>query len=188
MNELLIGFGALCLIAAIVGGGLELAKVGKVPVISSIPRQMLLGIVGLGLLVLGSGRVDKLWAGLTSEAPYPASIDVPNGEIFVLETNNYTVHIPKGETTELTGYGEDDSRLPACADLNTHFSWQIRSPFPTQGAEIVLISERQRNRETLGRGASGQAAHGGCYGYEVQNSSPFDVDLAMRVVFTESSE
>ena len=188
MNELLVGGGVLCLIAAIVGGGMELAKVGKVPVINSILRQMLLGIVGLGMLVVGSGRGDAWWSRLTSEAPYPASIDMPNGEVFKFETNNYTMHVPKGQTQDLSDYGESDESLPACANLKTHFSWQVRSPYPTQGAEIVLISERMGSRETLGHGASGQAVHGGCYHYEVQNSSAFDIDLAMRILFTESDE
>lgn len=52
MNITLVGFGAACVVGAIVGGGLEMAGV-KLPYVDSPRRQALLGIMGLGFLILG---------------------------------------------------------------------------------------------------------------------------------------
>ena len=49
MNQPVLFVGIGCVIAAVVGGGLSLANL-KVPVVSSLPRQVLLGVTGLVLL------------------------------------------------------------------------------------------------------------------------------------------
>jgi hypothetical protein len=50
MNEVLVTAGVVCMIAAVVGGGLK-AFGTDVPVISSLPRQLLLFFLGLALVV-----------------------------------------------------------------------------------------------------------------------------------------
>lgn len=52
MNEAVLLVGVGCVIAAVVGGGLSLANL-KVPVVTSLPRQVLLGVIGL-IVVVGS--------------------------------------------------------------------------------------------------------------------------------------
>lgn len=51
MFETLLLLGVACVVAAIVGGGLKIAKVAEIPLIDSIPRQALLGLAGAGLIV-----------------------------------------------------------------------------------------------------------------------------------------
>src|SRR6266540_262886 len=50
MNTVLLSAGVACVIAAVVGGGLKAFNI-DVPVISSLGRQALLFVVGLGFLV-----------------------------------------------------------------------------------------------------------------------------------------
>lgn len=50
MDTTLLILGVMCIVAAIVGGGIQAAGF-KFPVISSLPRQALLLIVGIGLIV-----------------------------------------------------------------------------------------------------------------------------------------
>jgi hypothetical protein len=50
MNAVLLSAGVACVIAAVVGGGLKAFNI-EVPVISSLGRQMLLFVIGLGFLV-----------------------------------------------------------------------------------------------------------------------------------------
>jgi hypothetical protein len=50
--------GIACLVAAIVGGGLEAAGM-TLPVLDSPIRQVLLGVVGLGLIILSLVEFDK---------------------------------------------------------------------------------------------------------------------------------
>ena len=52
MNELLVTAGVLSLIGAAVGGGLKLMG-NELPLVGSITRQALLGLLGVGFLVLG---------------------------------------------------------------------------------------------------------------------------------------
>jgi hypothetical protein len=58
MNNVLLGAGAACVIAAIVGGGAKAFGV-EIPVLSSVRRQVALGIVGIGFpaaaYVVGNG-------------------------------------------------------------------------------------------------------------------------------------
>ena len=58
MNNVLLGAGAACVIAAIVGGGAKAFGV-EIPVLSSVRRQVALGVVGIGFLaaayVVGNG-------------------------------------------------------------------------------------------------------------------------------------
>ena len=49
MNNVLLSAGAACIIAAIVGGGAKAFGV-EIPVLSSVRRQLALGIVGIGFL------------------------------------------------------------------------------------------------------------------------------------------
>lgn len=50
MFETLLLLGVACVIAAIVGGGLSIAKVAEIPVINSPSRQALLALAGLALI------------------------------------------------------------------------------------------------------------------------------------------
>jgi hypothetical protein len=58
MNNVLLGAGAACVIAAIAGGGAKAFGV-EIPVLRSVRRQVVLGIVGIGFLaaayVVGNG-------------------------------------------------------------------------------------------------------------------------------------
>jgi hypothetical protein len=53
VNEAVVMVGLVCVAAAVVGGGIKLAG-GQFPVISSVPRQVLLGAVGVATIVLGA--------------------------------------------------------------------------------------------------------------------------------------
>lgn len=52
MENFIIGAGILCIIAALVGGGVTVAG-GTIPVIKTIKRQILLGVFGAALLYVG---------------------------------------------------------------------------------------------------------------------------------------
>jgi hypothetical protein len=52
MNQAFITAGIVCIIAAIIGGGLK-ALAFEIPLLNSIGRQLLLGIVGIIFLFLG---------------------------------------------------------------------------------------------------------------------------------------
>jgi hypothetical protein len=56
MSDTILGFGLVCIAAAIIGGGLSAAGT-KIPLINSIPRQILLGAFG-ALLVVGAKWTD----------------------------------------------------------------------------------------------------------------------------------
>jgi hypothetical protein len=56
MSDTILGFGLLCIAAAIIGGGLSAAGT-KIPVINSVLRQVLLSVFG-ALLVLGGKWTD----------------------------------------------------------------------------------------------------------------------------------
>ena len=49
MNSILLSAGVACVIAAVVGGGLKAFNI-EVPIVSSLPRQVLLVVVGLAFL------------------------------------------------------------------------------------------------------------------------------------------
>ena len=53
MAEALILLGALCVVTAIVGGGLEIASLGKMPVVDSPGRQLILALCGAALVAGG---------------------------------------------------------------------------------------------------------------------------------------
>jgi uncharacterized membrane protein YidH (DUF202 family) len=54
----LILLGIACLIAAIVRGGLKAFQI-EIPVISSRTRQVILGAVGVGLILVGYGMIQR---------------------------------------------------------------------------------------------------------------------------------
>ena len=58
MNDILLSAGAACVILAVVGGGATAFGV-EIPVLNSVPRQVALGVVGIGFLaaafVVGHG-------------------------------------------------------------------------------------------------------------------------------------
>jgi type VI protein secretion system component VasK len=56
-HYIIIGTGALCIIAAIVGGGLSL-NVVSIPNLSKT-RQLILGIFGAGLLAFGLWKIEN---------------------------------------------------------------------------------------------------------------------------------
>lgn len=53
MNTILLTTGLACMIAAIVGGGLKAFGI-ELPVLQSLSRQLLLGVVGVALIVWGN--------------------------------------------------------------------------------------------------------------------------------------
>jgi hypothetical protein len=59
MTTTLVTLGILCLIAAIVGGGLSGFGV-QLPLLESVRRQFLLGALGICLL---GARPDSVWTG-----------------------------------------------------------------------------------------------------------------------------
>jgi hypothetical protein len=66
--ESLVLIGAFCVIAAIVGGGLEFAQVGKVPYIDSLLRQAILAVCGAA----------AIWGGLALRADDGAAEPSPS--------------------------------------------------------------------------------------------------------------
>jgi hypothetical protein len=54
MNDTVLLVGVACLAAAIVGGGVKIAN-SEFPIVSSIPRQVLLGVLGIGVIVSAIG-------------------------------------------------------------------------------------------------------------------------------------
>lgn len=53
MQQTLVVLGIACIIAAVIGGGLRLARIVDIPLISSVHRQALLAIVGLLSITAG---------------------------------------------------------------------------------------------------------------------------------------
>jgi hypothetical protein len=51
MFQTLLLLGIACVIAAVVGGGLQIAGVGGLPVVDSVARQVLLAVVGVVIIV-----------------------------------------------------------------------------------------------------------------------------------------
>jgi hypothetical protein len=60
MEEVMFVLGVVCVIAAVVGGGLTAAGT-QVPVISSLARQLLLAIIGLFLVWLFAPEPLHIW-------------------------------------------------------------------------------------------------------------------------------
>ena len=54
MNVTLLLVGVACVAGAIVGGGVKIAN-NELPVVKSVPRQLLLAILGIGVIVAGIG-------------------------------------------------------------------------------------------------------------------------------------
>lgn len=67
MNETLVLVGVACVVAAVVGGGITIAS-NQIPIVKSIPRQVLLGLVGAGIIVLAFAFVTG-----ETESPRAAS-------------------------------------------------------------------------------------------------------------------
>lgn len=72
MEVFLISFGVVCIAAAIIGGGLSAAGF-TIPVISSIPRQILLAVFGIALVALGNFHKSP------SSIPETANKEPPSG-------------------------------------------------------------------------------------------------------------
>jgi hypothetical protein len=53
LGDTLVLLGVVCFLAAIVGGGLEVSNVAKIPLLGSRPRQLALGAAGLALAGAG---------------------------------------------------------------------------------------------------------------------------------------
>jgi hypothetical protein len=71
MNQTLVGMGVVCIIAAIVGGGVE-ALGAKMPVLNSGKRQLFLAGFGIILMLIGFSSTDN------SKTPPNATADKPS--------------------------------------------------------------------------------------------------------------
>lgn len=78
MSEFLVTAGVVAMIGAVVGGGLKMAGAELPSIVGSKGRQVLLGLLGLALLMLGL-NLDSL-TGEGSPDPSPAPPSVPGIE------------------------------------------------------------------------------------------------------------
>src|SRR5258708_10617088 len=112
MSTFLI-LGLVCLVAAIVGGGLDIAKVGKFPVITSVRRHLLLGLIGLGILAIGwmGSRPPRLGH------PVPPLVELFPGEVLVGEIVRefpLTPEVPVDIGNADSVFRGTDLKLPPC--------------------------------------------------------------------------
>ena len=98
MNDILLSAGAACVILAIVGGGAQAFGV-QIPVLSSVRRQVALGVVGIGFLaaafVVGNGSASSN-TGNPAVAAYQQEVlaacrvaqNSPSGNALIAAANN----------------------------------------------------------------------------------------------------
>lgn len=100
MNAALTTIGIVCITSAIVGGGMKAAGV-EVPVIASRVRQVALGIVGAGILVV------PLVITLTKPADRPSGGSVQTGRASttISSTSAFGRTAPAAGVTSTTGFG-----------------------------------------------------------------------------------
>jgi hypothetical protein len=73
VEETAFAIGAFCVAAAIIGGGLKAAHIWDMPVVDSIPRQFLLGVFGVILMVWGVVASGSESAGTPGPGPTGAT-------------------------------------------------------------------------------------------------------------------
>jgi hypothetical protein len=73
VEETAFAIGAFCVAAAIIGGGLKAAHIWEIPVVDSVPRQVLLGVFGVVLMVWGAMASGSGSPG--NNGPNPTSTD-----------------------------------------------------------------------------------------------------------------
>ena len=95
MANMLIGFGIFVLVAAAVCGGLK-AFGFELPVLSSIPRQLLLGITGIVIIICAeSAPINSMIIPQTTETNGP--IQLHSGE-----NHNFRLHLPRHGRVDVT--------------------------------------------------------------------------------------
>jgi hypothetical protein len=85
MNAVLLSAGVACVIAAVVGGGLKAFDI-DVPVITSLRRQALLFVVGLGFLVFAWLLRDTTKGSNVADTKYQALAVASCGRIVAMRT------------------------------------------------------------------------------------------------------
>ena len=94
MNELLVTAAVLSLIGAAVGGGLKLMG-NELPLVGSVMRQALLGLLGVSFLVLGLFVIDQENGGGVDPPPTTQSIVATTAR----DVGTTTSVTPTGPTT-----------------------------------------------------------------------------------------
>lgn len=112
MTNPLTILGIVCIIAAIVGGGLSALDV-EIPVIESVPRQLLLAAIGGVLIFAGSGGLDKKQA--TPELPENASeqVNSSTGIANTAEPDNVMSGAPENAAEDSSEPKTYDAVFPA---------------------------------------------------------------------------
>lgn len=117
MQMTLATLGAVALLAAIVGGGLQAAG-AVVPVIDSVGRQVLLAAAGLGLLI----AAFTIAADPTTDPSDPGSQATTGSED--LNEGDVTTLTTSGPTPSFTSTPEE---LSGCTIEVTHFAAQLKA-------------------------------------------------------------
>jgi hypothetical protein len=126
LNEALLLVGIGCIIAAAVGGGLSLANL-KVPVVNSVPRQVLLAGIGVAIIVGSLLLPEKVPA--DGGPKQPATPGLPNQE--PAEITLSAGSAPKGSKVGVNGSGFQTGEL---VEIRVHITSVGTARADSQGA------------------------------------------------------
>lgn len=154
MNTTLLLVGIACVVAAVVGGGLKLAG-AEFPLLTSVPRQVLLAVVGLAVLLISFAGADDddqdpgadgsaMSATTTSSTPSPGStrpapttaptsIPFPGGEVDLTLSRTSG---PPGTDVEVSGTGFAGGET---VDVRFHTTTVGRETADASGAFSVAV-------------------------------------------------
>lgn len=127
MNDTLVILGVICVIAAVVGGGLSALGV-QLPPILSVRRQVVLGLVGIGLVILGK------WGSQPFPVPAPTPTQTDSS---INLTENATATETPAEKPEPAN---EDAASPS------------QGANPVSGAEIDIVPQPEA---VIGREVAG---------------------------------
>jgi len=128
--------------------------------------------------VLAEGRSPAPDEQEAPEAPVPG---VPEG-VALLALGEMNLDIGAGESYKfdpLQLARDQGLEPPACAAFLFLFGWQVREPFPPQGAAAKFRWTGTRRSRVIGEGESGEVSIG-CGGIEVVNDNAEPITVQIR--------
>lgn len=139
MNTTLVVVGFVFLAAAIIGGGLKAQGV-EVPVISSISRQVLLGLAGVGAILISVLLPRN--GSTASTGTSPTTVSLPSAVTITNRHDGETscvVYLPLGNIGKMGQCGDVESPLQRI--------WAVR---PLPGGYVQFVSAAQSGNLCLG--------------------------------------
>jgi len=158
MFQTLLLLGIACVIAAVVGGGLQIAGVGGLPVVDSVARQVLLAVVGV-VIIVG----DIVFIGPEDDrAPQPKEAGLPSDCVAELRATAAEASGDGSPTRQVTVKVDPG---PAAIAIARQYAWVAhtdgkvtRIPLGTRGGRadpqpgVQVGSENERGQVSIAYG------------------------------------